>query len=157
MNQPAAGTDRIEKRIVLKATRDRVWRALSHAPEFGSWFGVDFTGATFAPGATVRGRLTYPGYEHVTVEIVIEKMEPGRLLSYRWHPYAVDPNVDYSAEPTTLVVFELADTPEGTLLTVVESGFDHIPEHRRAEAFRMDDQGWAGQMRNIEKHVSGTS
>ena len=154
MTRATTATDRIEKRIALHAGRDRVWRALSDAEEFGAWFGVDFRGLAFAPGATVRGPITYPGYEHLRMEIVIERMEPGRLLSFRWHPYAVDPDVDYSGEPTTLVVFELADAPEGTLLSVVESGFDRIPEHRRAEAFRMNDQGWAGQMKNIEAHVS---
>ncbi len=157
MNETTPGTDRIEKRIILRAPRDRVWRAISDAQEFGSWFGVDFTGAAFAPGATVRGRITYPGYEHITMEIVIERMEPGRLLSYRWHPYSVDPKVDYSSEPTTLVVFELHDAPEGTLLTVVESGFDRIPLHRRAEAFRMNDQGWSQQTRNIDAHVARAS
>jgi uncharacterized protein YndB with AHSA1/START domain len=149
-------TDRIEKRIVLRAPRERVWRALSDAGEFGSWFGVDFTGASFAPGATVRGKLTVSGFKHLTMEIVIDRMEPARLFSYRWHPYAIDPKQDYSAEPMTLVVFELRDVPEGTQLTVTESGFDAIPLHRRAEAFRMNDQGWTGQMKNIESNVTGT-
>ncbi|HVN77294.1 MAG TPA: SRPBCC family protein [Thermoanaerobaculaceae bacterium] len=155
MTAPDASTDRIEKSIVVRAPRGRVWRALSDAAEFGAWFGVDFDPASFAPGATVRGRITHPGYEHITMEIVIERMVEGRLLSYRWHPYAVDPAADYSKEPTTLVTFELHDAPEGTLVTVVESGFDRIPLHRRAEAFRMNVQGWAGQMRNIEAHVAG--
>lgn len=149
-----ANTDRIEKRIVLRAPRAKVWRALSDAGEFGSWFGVDFKGASFAPGATVRGRITYPGYEHLTMEIVIERMERERLFSYRWHPNAVDPKADYSKEPTTLVTFELQDAPEGTLLRVVESGFDRIPLDRRAEAFRSNDQGWAEQVRNIDKYVT---
>ena len=142
----SATTDRSEKHILLRAPRGRVWRALSDAEEFGSWFGVDFKGARFAPGATVRGHITYPGYEHLIMEIVIDRMEPERLFSYRWHPNAVDPKVDYSPEPTTLVMFELQDTPEGTLLTVVESGFDRIPLHRRAEALRSNDHGWAEQM-----------
>ncbi len=139
----------------MRAPRDRVWRALSVAREFGAWFGVDFRGAAFAPGATVRGRLTVPGYEHLTMEIVIHRMEAGSLLSFRWHPYAVDPNQDYSQEPATLVTFELHDAPEGTLVTVVESGFDRIPLQRRAEAFRMNDQGWAAQMKAIDAHVAG--
>jgi uncharacterized protein YndB with AHSA1/START domain len=151
-----AATDRIEKTIVLRAPRARVWRAISNAAEFGTWFRVDFTGASFVPGATARGRLTYPGYEHVTMEIAIERMEPERLFSFRWHPYAVDPAVDYSQEPTTLVEFELRETAEGTHLTVVESGFDRIPPGRRAEAVRMNDAGWAEQVRNIDAHVSGT-
>jgi uncharacterized protein YndB with AHSA1/START domain len=152
-SQTDVSTDRIEKQIVLRAPRARVWRALADAREFGAWFGVDFKGASFVPGATVRGQITHPGYEHLTMEIAIERLEPERLLSYRWHPYAVDPQVDYSQEPTTLVVFELDDAPEGTLLTVVESGFDRIPLGRRAEAWRMNDQGWAAQLNNIEAHV----
>lgn len=151
--QTDVSTDRIEKRIVLRAPRARVWRALSNAEEFGAWFGVDLRGVAFAPGVTVRGKITIPGYEHLTLEMTIERLEPERLLSYRWHPYAVDPAVDYSQEPTTLVVFELDDAPEGTLLTVVESGFDRIPLARRAEAWRMNDRGWAAQLRNIEAHV----
>ena len=157
MSVDVAGTDRIEKRITLRAPRARVWRALANADEFGSWFGVNFKGASFAPGATVTGHITYPGYEHLTMEIVIEQMEPERLFSYRWHPNAIDPTVDYSHEPTTLVVFELQDTPEGTLLTVVESGFDRIPLARRAEAFRSNDRGWAEQMTRIETHVTRTT
>src|SRR5512146_887700 len=96
----ATTTDRIEKRIVLRAPRARVWQALSNADQFGKWFGVDFKDARFAPGATVRGNITYPGYEHLTMEIAIERMEPEHLFSFRWHPYAVDPKADYSKEPT---------------------------------------------------------
>jgi len=146
--------DRIEKKIVLRAPRARVWRALADAEQFGAWFGVDLKGASFRPGSRVRGRITAPGYEHLSLEVVVERMEPERRLSWRWHPYAVDPKVDYSSEPTTLVEFELQDAPEGTLLTVVESGFDRIPAARRAEAWRMNDQGWSAQMQNIERHVA---
>ena len=156
MSAEVAGTDRIEKRIVLRAPRARVWRALVNAEEFGSWFGVDFRGASFAPGATVTGRITYPGYEHLTMEIVIYRMEPERQFSFRWHPNAVDPTLDYSKEPTTLVVFELQDAAEGTLLSVVESGFDRIPLQRRAEAWRMNDQGWAEQVSRIDAYVTRT-
>jgi uncharacterized protein YndB with AHSA1/START domain len=145
-------TDRIEKKVLLRAPRARVWRALTDAKEFGQWFGVDLAGP-FAPGERVKGTITHKGYEHVPFEITVERMEPDRLFSYRWHPYAIDPKVDYSSEPTTLVTFELADEKDGTLLTVVESGFDLIPPGRRAEAFRMNDQGWAGQMKSIERHV----
>jgi uncharacterized protein YndB with AHSA1/START domain len=156
MSVEVAGADRIEKTIVIRAPRARVWRAISNAAEFGSWFGVDFTGASFTPGATVQGRLRYPGYEHLTLEIEIERVEPERRLSFRWHPYAVDPAVDYSQEPTTLVEFELQETGDGTRLRVVESGFEKIPLHRRAEALRMNDGGWAEQVRNIDAHVAGT-
>jgi uncharacterized protein YndB with AHSA1/START domain len=150
---PLTGTDRIEKKILLRAPRTRVWRALTDAKEFGQWFGVVMAGP-FTPGARLKGKITHKGYEDAPFEIIIEEMEPERLFSYRWHPYAHDPNVDYSSEPTTLVVFELAETEKGTMLIVVESGFDKIPLARRAEAFRMNDQGWAEQMKSIERHVS---
>jgi uncharacterized protein YndB with AHSA1/START domain len=146
-------TDRIEKKIVLRAPRSRVWRALADSEEFGSWFGAKLEGA-FAPGATVKGRITHPGYEHLTFEITVERVDPERLLSYRWHPYAIDPDVDYSGEPTTLIEFRLEEVAGGTQLTVVESGFDQIPLARRAEAFRMNDQGWTQQLENIERHVT---
>jgi uncharacterized protein YndB with AHSA1/START domain len=146
-------TDRIEKRVVLRASRSRVWRAIATAEEFGAWFRVNLEGV-FAEGATIRGRLTHPGYEHVTLDMQVERIEPERYFSYRWHPYAIDPAVDYSAEPTTLVEFILEDAEGGTALTIVESGFDRIPLARRAEAFRMNDQGWAGEIKNIERYVS---
>jgi uncharacterized protein YndB with AHSA1/START domain len=147
-------TDSIERKILLKAPRSRVWRALSDAKAFGDWFGVDFRGETFVAGKLVKGQVTYPGYEHIVMEIFIERLVPERLLSWRWHPAAIDPAVDYSQEPTTLVVFELAEEEGGTLLSVVESGFDKIPPARRATAFRLNTSGWDEQMQNIEKHVA---
>ncbi len=149
----STSTDRIEKQIQLRAPRSRVWRAISDHREFGAWFRVDLEGP-FAPGARVAGKITYPGYEHLRFEMFIDRMEPERLLSWRWHPAAVDPGVDYSSEPTTLVVFELEDAARGTLLKMVESGFDRLPEARRANAFRMNGEGWAEQMKNIERHVA---
>jgi uncharacterized protein YndB with AHSA1/START domain len=146
-------TDRIEKKVILRATRSRVWRAITNAEEFGAWFRVKLEG-TFVEGATTRGKITHPGYEHLTMEMQVERIEAEQYFAYRWHPYAVDPAVDYSAEPTTLVEFRLEDADGGTLLTIVESGFDRIPLARREKAFRMNDQGWAGQTRNIERHVS---
>jgi uncharacterized protein YndB with AHSA1/START domain len=145
-------TDRIEKQIELKATPARVWRALTDHREFGTWFRVDLT-EPFAQGRTVRGRLTYPGYEQLAFEVIVEEMRPEQLFSFRWHPYAVDPAVDYSKEPHTLVEFRLEKAGSGTLLTVTESGFDRIPAGRRHEAFRMNDGGWAQQLRNVEEHV----
>src|SRR6266849_1571396 len=135
-------TDRIEKRVLLRAPRGRVWRALADAEAFGEWFGVKLKGS-FAPGARLSGEVTHKGYEHVPFEITIERMEPERLFSWRWRPHTIDPKIDYSAEPTTLVVFELEETAEGTMLTVVESGFDGIPLTRRLEAYRGNEQGWA--------------
>ena len=151
-----SSTDRIERQIMLKASRARVWRALSNAEEFGNWFGVALKGKTFAAGQRVKGNITYPGYEHVVFDIVIERMEPEKLLSWRWHPAAIDNSVDYSQEPTTLVVFELKDAEGGTLLSLVESGFDKVPAARRADAFRLNSGGWDGQMENIAKHVAAS-
>ena len=147
-------TDRIERNILLNAPRSRVWRALSNAEEFGDWFGVALKGKTFAAGKRVQGQITHPGYEHVVWDVLIERFEPERLLSWRWHPAAVEPSVDYSKEPTTLVVFELKEVEGGTLLSVVESGFDSLPPSRRLDAFRMNSGGWDQQMQGIEKHVA---
>ncbi len=147
-------TDRIEKRILLRAPRSRVWRALTDAAEFGEWFRVRLDGP-FTPGRAVSGRITYPGYEHVTMEVTVERIEPERLFSFRWHPNAVEPGVDYSSEPTTLVEFRLEEAEGGTLLTLVESGFDRIPAPRRAQAFRSNSEGWRLQLENVRVHVSG--
>ena len=149
-------TDRIEKNVVLRAPRARVWHALTDAQAFGQWFGVEFAGP-FVPGGRMSGRITHPGYEHVPFEITIERMEPERLFTWRWHPNAVDAGVDYSAEPTTLVSFELTDVAEGTRLSVVESGFDGIPLWRRATAYRGNDEGWTQQMVAIERYLSGSA
>jgi uncharacterized protein YndB with AHSA1/START domain len=148
--------NRIEKRIELKAPVSRVWRALTDHREFGEWFRVRLDGP-FVPGQIARGQITYPGYEHIIFEAVVQKMEPERLFSYTWHPYAVDPKVDYSNEEPTLVEFKLEKTATGTLLTVTESGFEKIPSHRRSEAFRMNEGGWSEQLKNIESHVSRKS
>jgi len=150
---PVTNTDRIEKQVTLRASRSRVWRAITDPEEFGKWFGVKLEGP-FAQGATSRGKITHPGYEHLTMEMRIERLEPERYFAYRWHPYAVEPGVDYSSEPTTLVEFRLEEAGRGTVLTIVESGFDRIPLARRAEAYRMNDQGWTEQTRNIERYVS---
>lgn len=145
-------TNSIEKQIVLRAPRARVWRALTDAAEFGTWFGVKLEGS-FEVGKSVRGRITHPGYEHIVFEMIIERMDAPVLFAYRWHPYAIEPAVDYSKEPATLVEFKLEEAEGGTTLTLVESGFDRIPADRRAEAFRMNDQGWTEQMENIRRHV----
>ena len=152
MNAPS--TDRIEKQVLLHAPRPRVWRALTDTTEFGSWFRVELEGR-FVPGERTRGKITYPGYEHLTMDVRVERMEAEVLFSFRWHPYAVDPNADYSREPTTLVEFRLESVAGGTLLTVVESGFDQLPAGRRDEAFRMNDGGWTQQLINVERHVAG--
>lgn len=147
-------TDRIEREIVLKAPRAKVWRALSNAEEFGNWFGAALKGQTFAAGKRVKGQITYPGYEHLTFDVTVERVEPERLLTFRWHPAPMETSVDYSREPSTLIVFELKEVAGGTLLRVVESGFDALPPARRAEAFRMNSGGWDIQMQNIQKHVA---
>ena len=149
----SATMDRIEKRVILKAPQSRVWRAIADADQFGAWFRMKFEGP-FVEGRTVSGRMLYPGYEHLSGEFQIVRIEPEHYFAYRWHPYAVDTAVDYSAEPTTLVEFRLEETADGTLLNIVESGFDRIPLSRRMEAFRMNEGGWTSQARNIERYVS---
>jgi uncharacterized protein YndB with AHSA1/START domain len=147
-------TDRIEKQIEMKAPRARVWKAISDAKEFSQWFQVALDGA-FSPGKAVTGRITTPGrFEGRRFELTVERMDPESLFSYRWHPYALDPDVDYSSEPKTLVELRLEDIPGGTRLSVVESGFDALPAERRSEAFRMNEGGWAQQLKNVERHVS---
>ena len=148
-----SNTDRIEKKVVLKAPQSRVWRALADSGEFGKWFGMTLDGS-FQVGKKIGGSITYKGTP-VRVEITPEKIEPETRFSYRWHPFALDPKADYSGEPMTLVEFRLAESPEGTLLTVVESGFDRIPQARHDEAFRMNDGGWTAQVRNIQRYVEG--
>jgi len=151
VNSPS---DRIERQILLQAPRSRVWRALSNAEDFGGWFGVALKGGAFTAGQRVEGHVTYPGYEHVVFEVLIERLEPERCWSWRWHSAAVESGVDYSKEATTLVVFELQEVDNDTLSSVVESGFDKLPAQRRAGAFRMNSGGWDEQMQNIKTHVA---
>jgi uncharacterized protein YndB with AHSA1/START domain len=149
-------TDRIEKRIELKAPVSRVWSALTDYRQFGEWFRVKLE-EPFVPGKTARGQITHPGYEHVQWQAVVQSMEPERLFSFTWHPYAIDPKIDYSKETPTLVEFRLEATAAGTLLVLTESGFDKVPSDRRLEAFRMNDGGWTQQMKNIEAYVAQAS
>ena len=151
-----ASPDRIEKTTVIRAPRTRVWRALASHEEFGQWFGV-IMDKPFTPGATIRGKILDPQYAHMPFELTIDRIEPERVLTMRWHPYAHDPAVDYSAEPTTLIEFTLEEVAEGTRLTVVESGFDRIPLDRRALAYRMNDEGWGAQVQNIKRYVEQTA
>ena len=152
---PASSTDQIERSILINAPAERVWRALSDPKEFGTWFGCKLEGQQFAPGQRARGQITICGHEDAVFDATIERMEPPSLMSYRWHPYAVNPAVDYSKEEATLVTFTLQAMENGsTLLTVVESGFDKVPAHRRVEAFHMNSKGWEGQLRNIERYVT---
>jgi uncharacterized protein YndB with AHSA1/START domain len=147
-------TDRIEKTIILRAPRSRVWKALTDPAQFGEWFGTRLSGR-FVPGQKIRGPITIPEYEHLAFEIVVEQMEPERLFSWRWQPGG-DPDVD-PAEPMTLVVFELEEISEGTRLTVTESGFDQIPVARRSKAYRENDEGWSGQLDNISRYLARSS
>jgi len=145
--------NQIEKRIELAAPPSRVWRALTDYREFGEWFRVKLEGP-FEVGQLSRGRITYPGYEHVEWQATVKEMQPEKLFSFTWHPYAVEPDTDYSKEPPTLVEFRLTPVAGGTLLVITESGFDHIPAHRRMEALRMNSGGWEEQTGNIADHVS---
>ncbi len=159
-----SSTDRIEKELLLGAPLERVWRAISDAAAFGTWFGMELDGP-FQPGATIIGRIRPTGvdpvvaqaqqkYAGTAITLVIDRVEPMRLLSYRWHPHALDPKVDYAAEPATLVTFTLEPVDGGTLLRIVESGFDSIPVARRVEAFEANDRGWSMQVRLVEKYLS---
>lgn len=144
---------KIEKQIFLKAPRSRVWRALTDPKEFGTWFRVKLDNG-FSAGARTSGNITHEGYEHIRFNVTVEQMVPDSMFSWRWHPHAIDPDKDYSREPTTLVVFELLEAPGGTLLKVTESGFDRIPLERREQAYRGNDEGWGIQVENIARHVS---
>lgn len=150
-------SDRIEKRMELKAPPARVWRALTDHREFGAWFGVKLE-RPFAVGQISRGWVTYPGYEHVKWEALVEKMEPERMFSFTWaHPRSLekaDYDGDYSKDPKTLVEFRLEKTAKGTLLVVTESGFDKLPADRREESYRRNEGGWAEQMKNVERYVT---
>ncbi len=160
----ATSTDRIEKSVLLRAPRERVWRAISDSKQFGSWFGVEFDGP-FVAGSSIVGKLVgttvdaevakrQQQHGGVRFEFAIDRVEPMRLFSFRWHPYAVDSSVDYSKEPSTLVAFVLEEAENGTKLTVTESGFDQIPIERRAKAFAANEGGWAAQMKLIEKYLA---
>ncbi|MBM4113943.1 MAG: vanillate O-demethylase oxidoreductase VanB [Phycisphaerae bacterium] len=148
----SSSTDRIERSVDIKASVDRVWKALTDHREFSQWFRVNLEGP-FVPGRTTKGRIACPGYEHLVMEVEVVAIEPMRLFSYRWHPYAIDSAVDYSKEPPTLVEFRLEPTRDGCRLQVTESGFDRIPASRRDEAFRMNSGGWTEQVQNIAKHA----
>jgi uncharacterized protein YndB with AHSA1/START domain len=160
----SSDTDRIEKKILLRAPRERVWRAISNSQEFGSWFGVKLDGP-FVAGTQLTGKVvpttvdpevakSQKPYEGMTFEFTVDRIEPMKLFSLRWHPFAVEPGVDYSKEPTTLVAFQLEEVPGGTMLTITESGFDKIPLARRAKAFAANEQGWAEQLKLIEKYLA---
>jgi uncharacterized protein YndB with AHSA1/START domain len=167
--------DRIEKRVTLRAPVSRVWRAIADAQEFGQWFGFTLDGP-FVEGKTMRGTLDGTLDEAAIVEhqksvgvspsgvklpegnivfCTVERIEPERYFSFRWIPYGIDAEADPENEPTTLVEFRLEPTAEGTHLTIVESGFDRVPAHRRTRAFRMNEGGWAAQAANLGKYVEG--
>jgi len=145
--------DRIERKILLNASRKKVWDALTNAEQFGKWFGVALEGKTFVEGQIIEAPITYPGYEHVVWKASIEKILPQTLFAFRWHPFAVDKNVDYGKETPTLVEFTIEDRAPGILLRVVESGFNAVPEARRQKAFKMNSRGWDEQMGNIENYL----
>lgn len=149
-----SNTDRIEKTTLIKAPIARVWRALTSAREFGEWFRVKLENE-FAPGGRTTGHITYPGYEHLRFSVAVEIMLEPEYFSFRWHPYAIDPDADYSSEQPTLVEFRLSEEAGGTRLIVTESGFEQLPPGRRDEAFRMNSNGWQIQLQNIEAYLNG--
>lgn len=173
--QTTQTSDRIEKQVTLRAPQSRVWKAIADVREFSKWFGFTLAGE-FTPGATIRGTVTRTFDEAGMIEhqkklgvtpsgirlpgpdfvfCTIESVEPERYFAYRWIPYGIDAEADLANEPTTLVEFRLEPVAEGTRLTIVESGFDRVPAHRRLRAFRMNDGGWAGQCRNLSAYVEG--
>ena len=163
----STSTDRIEKTILLRAPNDRVWRAISNAEEFGTWFGVEFD-APFEAGTRINGRIVptkvdpeiakaQEPHAGTLFECSIERVEPIRLFSFRWNPCVAEPGVENSNEPSTLVVFELEEVSGGTRLTITESGFDKIPVERRASAFARNEQGWEGQTKLIEKYLASAA
>lgn len=149
----ASSTDRLERQVVLDATPSRVWRAITEVSQFNRWFGVNLT-TPFTAGGESSGQIAIPNYEHLTLHLWVERMEPERLFSFRWHPNAIDPNVDYTSEPTTLVTFTIEPVEGGTRLTIVESGFDALPVARRVPAFTGNGKGWTSQLENIRKHLA---
>ncbi|MEP6733313.1 MAG: SRPBCC family protein [bacterium] len=147
MTNPQITSQHIEEQVLLPQSRTRVWRALTNAEEFGAWFGVNIAGATIAAGAHVLGHMTMSGYEHIQFDAMIEEMIPEQRFTWRWHPNAIEAGVDYSGEARTLVAFTLEDAPDGgTLLRVVESGFDKLPAARRSVAFNGNSNGWRAQL-----------
>jgi uncharacterized protein YndB with AHSA1/START domain len=157
-------TDRIEKKVLLRAPIARVWRAISDSAEFGSWFGMRLEGP-FVAGLTVHGVIVpttvdpsvaemQKPYEGFPLDLMIERMEPERLFSFRWHPGPPDRALDYRAQPTTLVTFHLEQQADGVLLTITESGFDNIPLERRAKAFTSNEKGWEKQLELIEGYLA---
>lgn len=160
-------TDKIEKKLVLRAPQERVWKAISDSKQFGTWFGVEFDGP-FVAGRRITGRMTptkvdaevakmQEPHAGMKFDYTVDRIEPMRLFSFRWHPFAIDPKVDYSHEPTTLVTFELAEVPGGTQLTITETGFDRIPLERRAKAFAANEGGWAKQIELVAKYVEAAA
>lgn len=156
-------TDRIEKQIFLRAPQEKVWHAISDAAQFGSWFGIEFDGG-FTRGKQITGRIKpttvdpavaqmQENYRGKPVSFFVERIEPMNLFSFRWHPFANDESIDYSKEPATLVTFTLEPAEDGTMLTVVESGFDALPIARRAEAFEANKKGWSLQVQLIEEYL----
>lgn len=159
-------TDLIEKNVVLNAPLERVWAAITNAQKFGNWFGLAFDG-DFVAGTRITGRIVpttvdaevakvQAPHAGLAFELHIERIEPMSLFSYRWHPFAIDPDADYSNEPMTLVVFALEPVADGTRLTITESGFDAIPLGRRVDAFEANDEGWSAQLGLIEKYLAQT-
>jgi uncharacterized protein YndB with AHSA1/START domain len=160
-------TDKIEKKVLLRAPRERVWKAISDSKQFGAWFGVEFDGP-FVAGKRITGRMTptkadaevakmQEAYAGMKFDYTVDRIEPMQLFSFRWHPFAIDPKVDYSHEPTTLVVFALEEVPGGTQLTITETGFDSIPLERRAKAFAANEGGWAKQIELITKYLESAA
>jgi uncharacterized protein YndB with AHSA1/START domain len=145
--------NQIEKQIELKAPISKVWNALTDYKQFSEWFGVALE-SPFKMGETTEGQITIEGYEFIRFTANVQKMEAEQLFSYTWHPASLEKNHDYSNETPTLVEFKLTESTNGTLLTVIETGFNKLPENRREESFRRNSDGWAMQLESIEEYLT---
>lgn len=144
--------DKLVKVVDIKAPVSRVWQALTDHRQFGEWFRVDLN-EPFAPGSRSTGLTLYPGYEGHEWLAVIETMEPETLFAFHWNHEDIEPGVPLAQQPTTRVEFRLEDTGSGTRLTITETGFAALPEHKRVEAIRLNTQGWDIQAKNISDYV----
>lgn len=151
-----SGMQKLEKRVLLRAPRSRVWSALTDVKKFCEWFGLEPADGAFVPGARLH-MVASKELDGGDFDIFVEQVQPEHLFSWRWHPGSQDPTLDYSVEPTTLVVFTLADAPGGTMLTITESGFDQISLARRARVFGENQQGWDFQVERLERYVNEAS
>jgi uncharacterized protein YndB with AHSA1/START domain len=152
----ASGLSTVERSTLVRAPRSCVWQALTNIQEFSKWFGVEAEGE-FAPGARMRMISTHESYKGVEFFVDVVKMDAPEIFSWRWHPGAKQPGEDNSSEPMTLVEFRLTEVEGGTLVTVVESGFDRLSLARRARVFEDNSKGWQFQLASLTRYAGQTA